>query len=123
MISFDSRSKQLKFSTATQVDGEPATVREAYVSLETMNEDVRQLLISTAKLAIAYANGVDIASKRRIRLKQKNGTFVESEQPSLVKGLVDKIKLAAITAKPTAPKAEEDNAKASVTEAEDTQTV
>lgn len=80
MIRFDSSSKSLLLTRSTTVDGVQLKTAVTSISLEHTREDVRQVAISIAKLAITYANG-GVLDKPRV---SKSETGEERKLPSFV---------------------------------------
>lgn len=78
MVRYDSLAKTLELVRTTQVDGQKLMSPATIIPLHNVKEDVRQLLISMAKLAIAYANGNELTLKRSTKVDD-----VEKELPSL----------------------------------------
>jgi len=66
MVKFDSASKSLILTRKLVVDGEAGDFSITSLDLSKLPEDVRQLLVSTVKLAIAYSNGHDVSAKRKV---------------------------------------------------------
>lgn len=55
MTQYCSRTKELKLYRQATVSGDVGTFNELVIPLESLSEDVRQLVIKTAKLAVNYS--------------------------------------------------------------------
>lgn len=80
MVRYDSHSKSLLLSKTTTVDGMQLKTASVTIPLSNTREDVRQVAIAIAKLAITYANG-GMLDKPRV---SKSETGEEVKQPSPV---------------------------------------
>lgn len=92
VISFDSKTHALHLHRNTMVDGKVFKGDDCSIDLGKLPESSRQLVIASFKLAVAYANGNKITSKRVIgKTKDNDGSEANSLVEEFEK-LVDRFK-------------------------------
>lgn len=85
MVRFDSKTKHLILARSAMLDGQSMVGHETIVDLSSLDEGSRQVVIATAKVVMAYANG------NRVDLKPKpvkDGKGQETQGISPVESLM-----------------------------------